>query len=127
MKNAHKRAAGKILKHGEGLGVADQTDVEQRADEGARIEGHRGVNTEDQQQAERELRGEDIPPTSEEDSEGIGPLSRDPSEPASSPGRQIPNRESEDEQPSTERLVVEGVEEAGRDQMIAARKRKRTD
>ena len=106
MKNTHKRATGKILKHGEGLGVADKADVEQRAAEAARIEGRHGANDEDQQQAEREFRGEEIPPTSEEDSDGVGSLSRDPSEPASNPGRQIPNRENEDEQLSTERLVA---------------------
>lgn len=125
MKNTHKPAAGKILNHDEGLGLTDERDVEQRAGEVARIEGHRNVSDGDRRQAELELNGGDIPPLGDEDADGTSSLSRDPSEPASNPGRQIPNQESEEEQFSAERLVAEGVNEAEHDQMLAARKRKR--
>jgi hypothetical protein len=53
-------------------------------------------------------------------------LSRDPSEPAVSRGEQVPNVEEpdDDEQAAPERLVSEGVEEAGHDQMLAARRKR---
>ena len=116
---------GKIINRDQAVGLTDETDIEQRAREDARIEGHRTVGEDDRRQAEMELEGSDLPPVSNEDAEGISSLSRDPSEPASTPGRQIPNREGEDEQLATERLVAEGVNEAEHDQMLAARKRKR--
>ena len=64
------------------------------------------------------MNGEDIPPGSDEDAEAVSSLSRDPSEPASNLGRQVPDREGEDEQQATERLVAEGVNEAEHDQMV---------
>jgi hypothetical protein len=39
------------------------------------------------------------------------------------PGRQVLNREPDDESSATERLASEGVEEAQHDQMLAARER----
>lgn len=125
MKNSHNPAAGKIINRDNAVGLTDETDIEERAHEDARIEGHRLVSDEDRRQAEAELDGRDIPAVSDEDVEGISSLSRDSSEPASTPGRQIPDREGEDEQLATERLVAEGVNEAGHDQMLAARKKKR--
>lgn len=117
--------AGKIIKHGDGLGLTDERDVEQRAAEIARIEGHRAVRDDDRRQAELELNGGSIPPGSTEDEVGEGSLSRDPSEPASNPGRRTPDREASDEEFAVERLVAEGVTEAEYDQMLAARRRKR--
>lgn len=124
MKN-NSNSTGKIIKHGNGLGLSDDRDVEQRADEVARIEGHRVTSDDDRRTAENELNGGSIPPGIEDDEDGVGSLSRDPSEPASAPGRQIPNQEPDDEQFAAERLVSEGVTEAEYDQMLAARKRKR--
>jgi len=53
-------------------------------------------------------------------------LSRDPSDPAVSRGEQAPNVEEpdDDEQEAPERLTAEGVEEAGHDQMLAARRKR---
>lgn len=125
MKNIHNPSTGKIINRDQAVGLTDETDIEKRAREVARIEGHRAVSNDDRRQAEQELNGEDIPAVSDEDAEGLSSLSRDPSEPASNPGHQIPDREGEDEQQATERLVAEGVNEAEHDQMVAARKRKR--
>lgn len=125
MKNIPNPSVGKIINGEHSVGLSNDADVEQRAQEDAQIEGHRSVSREDRRQAERELKGEDIPAGNDEDAEGVSSLSRDPSEPASDPGRQIPDREGEDEQLATERLVAEGVSEAEHDQMVAARKRKR--
>ena len=126
MKNSRNPATGKIINRDHAVGLTGETDIEQRATEDAEIEGHRAVRMDDRMQAEAELEGKDIPGGSDEDAEGISSLSRDPSEPASIPGRQIPDREGEDEQLATERLVAEGVNEAGHDQMVAARKQRRS-
>jgi len=125
MKNKRNAASGKIINHDQAVGLTDRVDIEERAREDARIEGHRGVSKTDRDQAEQELDGDDIPPVTDEDAEGTSSLSRDPSEPASIPGRQIKDRESDDEQLAPERLVSEGVNEAEHDQMLAARRRKR--
>jgi hypothetical protein len=125
MKNTRNPAAGKIINRDHAIGLTDETDIEKRAREVASIEGHRAVNNDDRRQAQSELNGDDIPSVSDEDAQGISSLSRDPSEPASTPGRQIPDREGEDEQLATERLVAEGVNEAEHDQMVAARRKRR--
>ncbi|HEY4246427.1 MAG TPA: hypothetical protein VGM64_06190 [Lacunisphaera sp.] len=125
MKSEKDSAVGRIINHANAMGLPDSADVEQRAREIARIEGHREVRDDDRRQAAQELRGNDIPPLGDEDAEGVSSLSRDPSEPASTPGQQIPERENEEEQFTTERLVAEGVSEAEHDQMLAARRRKR--
>lgn len=125
MKSEKDSAVGRIITHANAVGLPDNADIEQRAKEIAMIEGHRAVRDDDRRQAAQELRGNDIPPLGDEDAEGSSSLSRDPSEPASTPGRQIPDRENEEEQFTTERLVAEGVSEAEHDQMLAARRRKR--
>jgi len=124
MKNKRNATSGKIINHDQAVGLTDKLDIEERAREDARIEGHRGVSGEDRRQAELELEGDDIPQVTDEDAEGTSALSRDPSEPASIPGRQIKDRETDDEQLASERLVAEGVNEADHDQMLAARRRK---
>jgi len=124
MKNISNSRTGKIIKHGSPLGLSGERDVEQRAEEVASIEGHREASEEDRRLAERELTGGAVPPGIDDDDEGISSLSRDPSDPASIPGRQIPNREGVDEQFAAERLVAEGVTEAEYDQMLAARRRR---
>ena len=125
MKSEKNSAVGRIINHANAVGLPDNADIEQRAKEIARIEGHRAVRDDDRRQAIQELRGNDLPPLGDEEAEGVSSLSRDPSEPASTPGRQIPDRENEEEQFTTERLVAEGVNEAEHDQMLAARRRKR--
>jgi hypothetical protein len=125
MRNIQNPAVGKITNYIGGSGFTEETAVEQRASEIARIEGHRAVSKADRRQAHLELNGGDIAPVGDEDADGTSALSRDPSEPASNPGRQIANWGGEDEQYTTERLVAEGVNEAEHNQMLAARKRKR--
>lgn len=124
MKKKSNPQSGKILKHGNPLGLSDEMDVDQRADEVARIEGHRKTSDDDRRHAEVELNGEAVPLGVDDDIEGSGSLSRDPSDPPSDAGHQIPNVEAEDEQFAAERLVAEGVAEAEYDQMLAARKRR---
>ncbi|MDB6167395.1 MAG: hypothetical protein JWM88_259 [Verrucomicrobia bacterium] len=124
MKNRSDKPSGKILNHDQATGITDERDIEQRASEIASIEDHEEVQETDLQQAERELNGEDIAPPIDSDGESRGGLSRDPSEPPSNFGRQIPDQEAEEEQFAAERLVAEGVNEAEHEQMLAARRRK---
>ncbi len=75
----------------------------------------------------REFADEELPATTDEDATSHVGLTRDPSEPPSIDGKQIPDREKESPQTTVERLVVEGVTEADREQMREGRRRKRND
>lgn len=122
-----KTARGKMLLHGLGAGGIQKADIERRAREIAIING-RSANTiteDDRATARAELGGEALPATTEEDVQGIGLLTRDPSEPVADTGHQVPNHEDLDEKEAIERLATEGVEEAQHDQMLAARREQR--
>lgn len=84
----------------------------------------REINDEDRRRALAELRGDTLPETSFDDGESSAGLSRDPSEPRSIPGARKPILNEPEDQETQERLVLEGVEEAQHDQMLAARRRR---
>ena len=69
--------------------------------------------------------GTDLPATSMEDEQAGAAMSRDPSEPISVSGHEVPLREGPDEEKAVERLALEGVEEAQHEQMLAARRQAR--
>ena len=123
-KKSSDSQTGKMISHGDDILVPNRDDVQRRADELASIEGH-ASSREDREQAEHEFAGDTLPPTTDEDAIGIGALSRDPSEPASITGRQIPDQEEESGQSTIERLVSDGVNEADHDQMLAARRQRK--
>ncbi len=113
--------------HGNGTGGVNEADIERRADELASLAG-RSRSREDLSRARRELLGQTLPPgITENDPPATGAVTRDPSEPPSNPGHQIPEREPADEETASERLVEEGVEEAQHDQMIASRRNDRRE
>lgn len=121
-----KRARqNKMILHGRGIGDLNDEDIEKRAREIALIRGRPTdrISEEDRAHALAELQGETLPETTDSDGESRGALSRDPSEPASIPGRQTTNVEGDDENGVAERLASEGVEEAQHDQMLASRQR----
>jgi hypothetical protein len=124
MKNPTSPSSGKIIQHGNGTGVPSPDDVNQRARENARIENRKRIGKEDVLQARDELTGTNLPDMSPEESIPRG-ASRDPSEPVSDYGHEVPATETPDEQTSVEQLVNEGLEEAQHDQMIASRRRRR--
>jgi hypothetical protein len=125
MKTVSTPRRGKIMVHQQGFGDLAQADIERRARELARIDGRRRVSVQDRERAGRELRGEALPSTSEVEVTSRRALSRDPSEPPSDFGREIPAREGADESKVPERLVLEGVEEAQHEQMLASQPRRR--
>jgi len=118
---------GRILIHGKGSGAVSATDIERRARELADIDGRSGaaITDNDIVRAEAELMGRVLPDTSVDDDDSEARLSRDPSEPISVGGHEIPLREGPDEEKAVERLALEGVEEAQHEQMLAARRRDR--
>ena len=102
--------------------MSNAADFEARAREVALINGHPAPTAEDRVQARNEMRGDDLPPTIDEDLDSSRSLTRDPSEPASNFGSEKRNQETEGSQNNAERLVNEGVAEAQHEQMIAARR-----
>lgn len=121
MKNP-KPVQGKILLHGNGTGGVTESDVTRRARELAAIAGRSSsaVTEEDLVRARKELKGENLPPTTGEDDSADIALTRDPSEPPSETGHQVVEQELPDDEMETERLIEEGVEEAQHEQMLAA-------
>lgn len=119
----NQRIPGKIEKHGRGLGVATQGDVEKRARELALIDGRRTPNKADREEARRQLIGVE---TGEELSD------RDPgepiesvtswSDPVGSHGHKAPTFLPEDEAAVPEELVTDGVDEALHDEMVEERR-----
>ena len=118
---------GRILIHGKGSGSIGADDIERRARELADIDGRSGADFTnlDLARAEAELMGAALPASMVEDDETDAASSRDPSEPISVNGHELPLREGPDEELAVERLALEGVEEAQHEQMLAARRRER--
>lgn len=114
-----------MLLHGEAAGEITRSMIELRAQEIALIEGRDTPTDEDRHLARQELQGGDLPDTTADDSPAIArSLNRDPSEPISVPGHQAPTFNEADDDNVSERLAIEGIEEAQHDQMLAARRRK---
>jgi hypothetical protein len=122
--NINDPTNGRILIHGQGSGTIGSKDIERRARELADIDGRSGADITDSDltRAEAELMGTILPATSVEDEESDAATTRDPSEPLSVNGHEIPLREGPDEEKAVERLALEGVEEAQHEQMLAARR-----
>ncbi|PTX97913.1 hypothetical protein [Opitutus sp. ER46] len=111
----------KINLHGRGTGGFTKGDVERRAKELAEIDNRLVVSNEDRERARAELLDRHLPEALNEDADTSRTMSRDPSDPASSRGHQVPNYIEADEETSLQRLALDGVEEAQHDQMTAAR------
>ena len=126
MKNITPPTTGKILVHNHGTGLFSPADMTARANEIALTNGRSSPTSEDFRQARQELHGDNLPPTSDSDATGSMGITRDPSEPVSNYGSEKPTQEADDGQKATERLVMEGVEEAQHEQMVAARRRRET-
>jgi hypothetical protein len=111
----------KMELRGKGTGGYTKQDIERRAAELALIENRADATDEDRQRALAEFRDANLPDAVNEDAESMQSLSRDPSDPMTDRGRQVPNYGGEDEKTVLERLALEGVEEAQHDQMVESR------
>src|SRR5882757_8001051 len=98
MKNITPPTTGKILVHNHGSGLFSTEDVTARAREIALTNGRASPIPEDFRQARHELRGDNLPPTSDVESESSRAITRDPSEPISNYGSETPTQEAEDGQ-----------------------------
>jgi hypothetical protein len=116
--------SARILRHGQRADEITDEAVELRAKELALIDGRRAASVTDQDRARAlaELRGDHLPDTAFDDGEAEGGLARDPSEPRSISGERTPIYNEPEDQEMQERLVLEGVEEAQHDQMLASRR-----
>lgn len=117
----------RILRHGKRADEITEEAIEVRARELVLIDGRspREIGDADRARALAELRGETLPETSLDNGESVAGLSRDPAEPLSIPGERTPDHNVPEDQEVQERLVLEGVEEAQHDQMLAASRRRR--
>jgi hypothetical protein len=122
-------SSGRILRHGRQANELTAEAVERRARELAQIDGRSPdlIEREDLRRSRAELSGDTLPPSTLTDSESNAGLSRDPGEPPSDTGIQIPDLNESEEQQVTERLVLEGVEEAQHEQMLAASRLRRRE
>jgi hypothetical protein len=122
-------SSGRILRHGHQADQVTAEAVERRARELAQIDGRSPdlIDDEDLRRSRAELSGDTLPPSTLTDAESNAGLSRDPSEPFSDSGTQIPNLNESEDQQITERLVLEGVEEAQHEQMLAASRLRRRE
>ncbi len=108
--------------HGQGVGGFGPADIERRASELARIDNRSKVTEEDRSRAIAELRALHLPDTVNEDADSMQSMSRDPSDPMTDRGRQVPEHGGDDEKAALEQLALEGVEEAQHEQMLEARR-----
>lgn len=114
---------GRVLRHGKPATEITDEAIVARARELAIIDGRSADDVSDEylELSRAELRGEHLPDTTLEDEVVTRGLTRDPSEPVSNTGFQTPEQNEPEDQEVMERLVLEGVEEAQHDQMLAAR------
>jgi hypothetical protein len=123
--NSHESTSGKILLHGADAGEITPEMIDERAQEIALIDGRDSVTAGDRRLARQELQGRELPETTLDDSPLIAlSLNRDPSDPISAPGHQTPTYNEADDDDLSERLAIEGIEEAQHEQMLAARRKK---
>ncbi len=113
------------MSHARGVGPITFADIKRRARELALIDGRIAITPEHIDRAKSELRGEMLPAAVYGDEDATTGLNRDPSEPLTNRGEEAPTYEGADEEKIPERLVLEGVEEAQHEQMLADRRRKR--
>ncbi len=122
--NVENTHHGKILTHGRGAGGITSSDLERRAEEIALIEGKLDSGSADARRlAREELSGASLHGVSEDEDAVSISLNRDPGDPISVRGHQVPLMSDDDEQETVERLALEGVEEAQHEQMLADRLR----
>lgn len=118
-------APGRINIHGTGSGEISDITLEERARELALLAGRGEPTAQDRRTALKELQGR-LPAGEHggDDSRPAAAITRDPSEPPSTPGRMAPEQPGSDPENLPEKLVQEGVAEAQHEQMIAARRRR---
>lgn len=111
----------KMEVRGKGVGGFSTADIERRAKELALIDNRTVANDADRDRARVEFRDRDLPDTVNEDSDTMQSMSRDPSDPMTDRGHQVPEYGGQDEDTDLQKMALEGVEEAQHDQMVESR------
>jgi hypothetical protein len=111
----------KIEVRGKGVSGFSNADIERRAKELALIDNRAVANDEDRERARAEFRDQDLPAAVNEDADSMQSMSRDPSDPMTDRGHQVPEYGGQDEDTDLQKIALEGVEEAQHDQMVEAR------
>jgi hypothetical protein len=120
-KKNSRRSGQKLELHGQGVAGFTRGDIERRAKELAEIDNRMEITNKDRDLARAEFLDRDLPAATTEDAETMQSLSRDPSDPPTNRGEQVPEYGDPDEETSLQRLALEGVEEAQHEQMTASR------
>ncbi len=111
----------KLEVRGKGVSGFSESDLQRRAEEIARIENRDDPTESDRAKALAEFRDRNLPDAVNEDADSMQSLSRDPSEPLSDRGHQVPEYGTDDEKAALEKMALEGVEEAQHEQMLESR------
>jgi len=119
----HTNEKGRISNHSQAVGTVTWDMVRKRAREIATINGRSPgeVLDSDFDQARRELTTLEEEPANEQILDSV-PESERWNPEGGSTGKQILRQPLEDEEPQTERLVEEGIEDAEHDQMVQGAK-----
>lgn len=115
------RISQKLEVHGQGVSGFSEADIHRRARELALIENRSEPNEVDRARALAEFGDRNLPDAVNEDADSMQSLSRDPSEPLSNRGHQVPEYGTDDEKAALEKIALEGVEEAQHEQMLQSR------
>jgi hypothetical protein len=123
MKDHSQLPPGKISEHGNGIGAPSPEEVERRAREIAMIDERNPdeFTDADWAQAQHEMMGEENNEPPEETPDNAE-MTEEWSVVAESKGHRLPRPGTEEEESVGEHLVIEGVDEATRDQMLEARR-----
>lgn len=120
-----KKSPEKAAPHGAGrdpiAGETAQEASERRAREGAPSSRSSEITAARHEEAAGGFRPHGLPDAINEDADSMQSMSRDPSDPMTNRGRQVPDHGGDDEKTVLEHLALEGVEEAQDEQMLAAR------
>nr|MBP8256422.1 hypothetical protein [Opitutaceae bacterium] len=101
--NVENTHHGKILTHGKGVGGLSSSEIERRAEEIALIEGKgEGASEETLRLAKNELSGAGLHGVSEDEETSTISINRDPGDPISVHGHQVPMLSDDDEQETVE-------------------------
>ena len=119
-----KKSRDKAAPHGVGRDPAAsgtaEAAIERRAREIATIAQRPEISAADREQAQADFRERNLPDAINEDADSMQSMSRDPSDPMTNRGRQVPEYGGDDEKAALEHLALKGVEEAQDEQMGAA-------
>lgn len=115
------RISQKLEVGGQGVSGFSEADIHQRAKELALIENRTEPNDDDRTRALAEFGDRNLPDAVNEDADSMRSLSRDPSDPLSDRGHQVPEYGTDDEKAALEKMTLEGVEEAQHEQMVQSR------